>query len=77
MKVTILKTTVSPVERKTPSLLRKGTVVDLADETAKKLIEDGKAAKFEPAKAEKPEAGKEAPKKGKKPEASKEDGSDQ
>lgn len=55
MKVLILKTTISPVKRRSPSILRKGTIVDVDEEAAKKLIDAEKATDDVPTESQTPD----------------------
>lgn len=47
MKVIILKTTVSPEEKRTPRILRKGAAIEIDDAVAEKLIAADKAKVFD------------------------------
>lgn len=60
MKVVILKTTISPGDRRTPNILRKGAVLDLEDDVATQLIDAEKAEKYvESKKQDDPKAARE------------------
>jgi hypothetical protein len=55
MKLEMLKNAFKPDGSRSPTMLRKGTVVDVADEHAESLIDRGYAVEFKSKNADKPD----------------------